>query len=374
MKISKSIYIEVMACLIITMQVIGRETLTLGNSLYYPTMFVGALLLFFLYAKFKITSQYFTCVLIYVILSFMNSVIIGTANFTSILFELTVYVPLGLFFAINSRYTKKLWYAMCIYIAYFVMQHWFASYDGYNLFYGMGRNYVSVYLIILVFILSVVLSASSQKLPFWVFVAAFVFSVMAVGRTGIMVTLLMLIGIVLYRTFEKNERPSLTRMLRIIAICLILIVVAVYVYLNFESILYTYFPRFAGKESSATLSNALRLQMFQDYINECLHSLEYLVLGIDPSRITTFSGNLHNSYFQVHSTTGIVWLGWIVYAIVRFVRKEIEEKNYELLIPTVCFLLRASMDWCFPGFLGSAIIWFVIFSSLKENKIKILKN
>lgn len=374
MRISKSIYIEVLACLIILMQVVGRENLSLSNSLYYPTMVLGALLLFCLYAKFGIDSQHFICVIVYVILSFLNSIFIGTSNFNSILFELIVYIPLGLFFAINSRYTQKLWYVMCVYIAYFVMQHWFESYDGYNLFYGMGRNYVSVYLIILVFILSVVLSASLQKLPLGVFIAVFVFSVMAVGRAGIMVTLLMLIGIVLYRTFEKNGRPSFIGLLRIIVICSILSVVAIYVYLNFESILYIYFPRFAGKESSVALSNVLRLQMFRNYIDECLHSFKSLLLGIDPNRITTFSGNLHNSYFQVHSTTGIVWLGWIVYAIVKFVRKEIEEKNYELLIPILCFLLRAFTDWCFPGFLGSTIIWFIIFSSLKENKIIKIKN
>lgn len=372
MKISKLIYIELLAISIILMQVIGRETLELANSLYYPMIIMGALLLFFIYLKYKISQGQMFCVAAYIFLSLVNVLFVKTSTLDSIALELMVYVPLGLYFAINTKYTPNLWYIMCLFIAYFVMQHWFSSADGYNLFPGMGRNYVSVYSIILVFILSVVMGAMQKKVPIGVFILAFIFSVMAVGRTGIIATLLMLIAIILYRTFEKNGGPNLKRLLRILVICLVLGIAVIYVFVNFETILQTYFPRFAGKESSAALSNVLRLQMFQDYINMCTHNIEGLILGINPSLISIFSGNLHNSYFQLHSATGIVWIGWILHSIVKYAYKEIREKNFELLISVSCFLFRAFMDWCFPAFLGSVIIWFIIFSSTKE--IEIIKS
>lgn len=233
-----------------------------------------------------------------------------------------------------------------------------------SIFATAGRNSVSAFLI-----LSAVLVYSSyaegEHLPIFPAVVAFILSCCAEGRGGVISSALLLMGIVLYET-KRIKKISIMHM---VVFALALTALLCFVVRYFDA----FFGNAIGRLMLEKLTENERVGYNRQYIEYTLMNWKFFLFGVPKHEIPIFdylSGNFHNSYLSLHSTSGIIGtlivFGLIAKACFCCVRKK---DSIRLMLLLVVLFRMLTDTLCFVA-LYDPLFFYLIFLCLQREPAK----
>lgn len=298
-----------------------------------------------------------------------NMMLIGQMDLPKLLKVLS-HFPAAVYLADQSiRRNTDCWKMTGKFIFFFILVWWGLFGKGEMLFHSASRNYVSIFLILALFLVAAgsCTDTSMQIQPYyyWLLLLA---SVLAVGRNGIICALFVNAVYYLYVFFLKQDRTYQNRFIFCMTGLGVLAVLMCYGFIKSDFIVQKYFSRFV--DGTQVGSNIIRKSILRDYW-ESLHNPRNLFLGVDAAGLSDFlkdaNGNLHCSYFMVQAAFGIIPFLVFLALMIRTEYLLFLEKKTELLILLTAFLLRVLTDTAFPNHLGDIAAWYLVLYPYHRN-------
>ena len=311
-----------------------------------------------------------------VLVLFAGSIILGTYNVMfvgQLLFQRyivtgVIFFAVGLYLNVADTLDFRLWRGVFIIAAAFIMLCWFTSPDGYQLFYQVGRNFVSV--LLFVYLMPMVLAAEKNQVKIWIgyYVLIVMCSISAIGRSGIACSALLLCCVAVYRLLI-DEKLTIRR--RYINICFCLMMAAAG-----YAVLYKYWDKVAGRLFSRFVqdnssSDAARMKILTEYL-KTVDSFPKILLGSN-SRVIPYleqwGGNIHNAYLMTHASYGVIGASVLVVSIAAAIVLMLKNGYIELGMLIAVFALRSFVDSVFQAKPGDMIAWYCIIYAALQMRI-----
>ena len=222
-----------------------------------------------------------------------------------------------------------------------------------------SNNYVSVYMVLITIMYYTISEYRKNMISLFPAILTVASCILGRGRGGILASLIMLIGVILYVSYKSNS-AKLSQKIMLYVTVLLFICLLLYVVLNFETIqdyqVFNHFKR-NGVDSNG------RFEIWLDYTNYALSNLYYLLFGADynivPSTLR-FEGNPHNSFLEVHALHGGFTFCVVLYLTLYSMRYAYVNKQWLYLLCFFVFLLRGFTDQVFWGPAGTPIFFFFL--------------
>lgn len=224
-----------------------------------------------------------------------------------------------------------------------------------------SRNFISI--LLLSTMLLYYISCHDKKKPILVtpVLLYFYINVYATGRSGIIVSGFLTLGLLIYK-YLSIENKNIRRLMGL-AIVIVLLTVGFYVavwdgYL-IESFLRRNFSAFftRGMDSNG------RDEIWGTFLKNNGKSVLNFLFGSDSS-LAMNDGNLHNSFLQSYASFGMIGFVVIIVLVVRAFATGIKEKDYLWLILFSCLVLRAVTDRVFfQGYCEMYLYYFLFYYS-----------
>lgn len=236
--------------------------------------------------------------------------------------------------------------------------------EPFEIFAGHSRNYISLYLIVVLFpYYTVSAHNKTERISIIPSIICLAISVYILGRGGIIMCAMLFLGTCLKNILliRKTDKELYKKSRKYAVLSVVLIGAAIYIFMN-TNIAEQYLYRFTDNESGG-FADEQRLNIWMEYISRTLDSLKYIITGYDLSKsriIVMYLENLHNSYLMLHCYTGLFGLLLFVAGLINSISYMIKNKKYDLLIIVFSFLVKAFTDWVFPTQLGDIIVLYVL--------------
>lgn len=328
----------------------------------YPILLLGLALWIGCVVRYHVNKTIIIGIVIYSLIFLLNEYISGTSYFYSLALTICVYLPISLVFLKEKNMTRQIWYGFFFILTISLLFTLRQSTDGYYLFFSTSRNYVSVFLLVAIFACFVAAQKNNTRVPILLLLVLFCASTVAIGRGGIISTFLLLVLTGLYRVFAKKNGAGSS--LRIMGAVTIIFLAVVFIIMNPNYILTTYFPRLAGENTGG--SNSERMQILMWYISSInASSIQEVLFGLQPYELggpfNRVEWNIHNSYLQLFSETGLIGILIGAILLTKSVKWMINNKQFELLFFLIAFAVRSGTDYLFPGQIGDIVVIFYCF-------------
>lgn len=225
--------------------------------------------------------------------------------------------------------------------------------------FSISRNFISVVLLIGVGFHIISAFQNNRKPSVLILTLALFVAIWAVGRSGIISFVVLLIVIPLLSNYRL--------VYKFLLISLILIL-SIYTYNYFaDSIFQTALYRI---ENMGT--EDVRETMNQEYLNTTLKSLKNIVFGtplLDIKSLAEVEYNPHNSFIRLHIFYGLFGFIMIVCVIIYSFIRYLRTGNYILMMLLMVLLFRSAVDsTAFHGPLDP-LIFYLILNPLKNIKL-----
>ena len=365
LKTNRDIIKELLAMAVLFCAVFSNISEAVGYYLSRLSCVLGALLLLLclIYNRISIRSK--VAILFGCFLAIINVIFVGTLSFSVIIVILSVYVPLALFFVLEDSYSVRAWYCFILVMGITILSIMLTNPNPYKLFYNSSRNYVSIYLTLFVFFLSVINVKAGKSMPVWMIVFYFVVCILAVGRGGILASGVYVIGTCIIRSgFSLKLNTKAAK--KVLFALLLLLILLILIRTNYEYIANKFFSRFVDVNKAG--SDSERLILLRTYLSAISpqHSLKNFIFGVNTYYLSpllaSFGGNIHNSFFMVHAGFGIIGVLVIFISIAWVIISNIRLKRYELALIVFVMGIRSLTDYVFPGIIGDIYCWYCILS------------
>lgn len=219
-----------------------------------------------------------------------------------------------------------------------------------------SNNYVSILLILMAALYYLPYEWNDRKLTIVSLIPAFLtfgLSVLAAGRGGILASGLMLAGLICIYIFGviKNRQGRIIAMAAMLAAAAVVVLAAGKL---MSSI---------GDFKSDGFTNAIRINMWTQYIRGALSSPKYLLLGYPLKKIALiarFNGNPHNSFILLHAIGGIIPLALFFLFFVRSAIFYLKNKSYIALLMLMVVFVRGMTDKFIFGQYGMPVLIFLV--------------
>lgn len=351
------VWIPEVICLLLIYSSFLQYTGHLGDIAEYISLVCSALLWGWLFVEKKIKQREATFVLIMA----LYNVFFFAIGRGSLLVVIS-YLPVALFLLRREKIYSKIWSWIAVLIVLDILIAWGNSPNKYILYQGISRNYISVFTMFALAIHIVKCEKNQRKINLIWIIIAWIISIWAVGRGGIISTSILMILFVIQRSFEHEKNKNLFWVAKISLIIILLVIITIYVSNNLEYIQRTYLGRFFGVEASASSSTDYRVYMLTEYLRNCGESIKSFLLGANIRSVMLVGGNIHNSYLQTHFKFGIVGLLYVVIGSIKSVAYMFKNGKWQYLFIFIGLLIRAGTDWCFPGFpIDIFILYFIMY-------------
>lgn len=261
---------------------------------------------------------------------------------------------------IQIKLNVKLFYANFIIITLSFLSFFIKGIDPNEVFNGTSRNIISVVMLMNVALISLIEYKNGKQLSIWPSFIGMLFSIWAIGRSGIACSIILFLVVIYYRYWDASSWKRFLSFLKyifVIGIIFLLIIIEFNIdflnlFLRFEIQGFVYGDDGRAEIMEAYLSN---IDLFSflfgyDYLN-------------DPFIMKW--GNLHNSFLSLHSIMGIGVFIFIVYVAYSFtfLFKTARPLFYIFLI----LLVRIFFDAvCFNGLYDFIILSFLLISYEKQ--------
>ena len=299
------------------------------------------------------------------ILGVYNILFVGQHSFQKYIITGVTFFGVGLYFNLADTLNYRLWRFVFILSTAFVMLNWLRSPDGYTLFYQLGRNYVSVFL--LVYLMPMVAAAEKNHITISIgyYILIVLCAISAVGRGGIVCAAALLAAVAAFR-FLIDGRLTVRQKLRNISLGGVLTAVGCIVLAgNWNRIAGRLLSRFAQDNTS---SDNARLKILAGYIDS-IDSLPKLLLGSNSRNIPylgRWMGNIHNSYLMTHAAYGLIGAAVLIIGLAASVVLLLRSGRTELGILIAVIAARGAIDTVFMAKPGDAAAWFCMIYSFSR--------
>lgn len=369
MKIKESQLTELLVAIQLVLVFFWNYSENLKNMLYIPTLGLGVAILFLEVRNFGINKKIFFFILGLIIISMASIIVVGNINYSFIAKALLQYFPVAYFFAQKIMLNNKVWLVVSAVITVSVEISWITSPNAYNIMNGMSRNYVSIFLLIPIWVVTVLFERSGTKVPLYVPVLYLIFSISSIGRAGIIASLAYL-GLYILLGMMNNEN-SKNKLVKILGVIVLFFAICVIMYVYSDIVIDKYFARF--KDSDALNSNYGRMYIYMTYLNQMVANVHNFILGVSLNVINSrvgfvIQGNLHSSILQIHSSLGMLGFVSIIIFMLREASFLKKEKQYYSLILLITFFLRIAFDYAVCGFIGDIVLLYFIIDRMVVKK------
>lgn len=229
----------------------------------------------------------------------------GELILSLIYFWVGIGYALILFFEKNKLLVIKVVYILfLIYLFFKISILGYTSIDLFNyIFHSGSRNVVGAFIIFILFIIIILSVLDNKKVNFIYYLSCFIFCVLLYGRSGIIISAVMLLY-ALSGFLKINKYRSL-----------IVFSALIFLYLYFIEDVAVYLME------STNISRGLespRSIIFSEYISNSMTFKEFLFgrkIEYCCQYAMNFAGNLHNSFLYAHSKFGIVSIIYFLLSI-----------------------------------------------------------
>ena len=289
----------------------------------------------------------------------LNKVFVRMASLKEIAITFIVYIPIAIFVFTEKKLNVNFWKTFYIAVTICIMWKWLHSVDGYLLFPELSRNYISIILLLPLYIYVVACSKANKNLPIWSVLLYLGCCVSAIGRGGILAGCVFLFLYMLWWLLFKQDNVGDIKVLKVSLFIILGFALVVFLLFGLNPFLARFFPRFV--DGTGVISDGIRIGMLTDYLKS-LGDPKNLLLGsfsrdLNPELALRY-GNLHNSYFMFHAHYGLVGTVLLIYYIIASCIKLFSRKEFVLLMFFLVFLVRALTDHFFTLHYGEMILWY----------------
>ena len=345
----KELYENVIIFFFIMDELIGMIT---GSDFkfYIDYLLLGIIVVTFLKKWNKKDLFMVVYLFITVLASFLSRLHTENYNLNGWLYKIALF-SVALFMCrskLNVLFAKALFW---IITAYFLIQIIFGN--GNHAFYSTSRNYISVVYIFIncLLVLSCEDNAEGYKLIYSV--VPVIFSIIAMGRGGIIASFLFYIFSLYFLTVKVNAGKKKRKYLFAFAI-------SIFVFLLWgQDLIKVMFSRFF----SEGMQDESRNIIWTEYISLLVNNKDNIIWGATVSQnsyLNMFGGNLHNSYLMIHSHYGIFYFILQIILIICSMIQYIKHKKYMIVSIYIAFLVRAFTDVLFSTYWGDIFLWYFI--------------
>lgn len=277
---------------------------------------------------------------------------------------IATYVPTALYFVLEKHFHIRLWEALYVVLCGFLLIMYFLNDIPELVFYETSRNYISVYLVLLLLLLTIQAEKLNQKVPLWWGLLFFAASIVAIGRAGIIVSGIYLLGQLMIR-YIQTKSCTRREWIKVLLLSLgVVLIVAFVIY--YDMIMNRFFSRFLDSASSG--SDSQRMKIYSTYLKTWTGAdgWKHFLFGKNPQQLSSLlkslKGNLHSSYLMLHARFGIMGVTGLFAGLAFSLALCRKERRWSLMLILCMVALRAITDYAFPYFLGDIFCWYCIFS------------
>ncbi|MBR3171038.1 MAG: hypothetical protein IKF22_07280 [Lachnospiraceae bacterium] len=266
---------------------------------------------------------------------------------------------------LNEKRIKLEWLEAIIYIecAYFVYK--FLSVGFYARVMTLySNNAVSIALLIPLAVYYALVDLQNESLKIMPVIVAWVISLFAKGRSGIIIMTFLLICIVAANYYHgvKNGHVNkwiyVRQLLYRIFVILLLTGISYYILSNYTNVVFSKFYR-SGTDDTG------RFLIWTEYLHYAFNRIKYFIFGV-PYRMLLignfFGGNSHNSFISIHAKNGIVMLTICLIFLSKSIKWAINNKKYVYMVSLLAFCMRSFFDNVFWGTRGTTTFIFFLFT------------
>ena len=321
---------------------------------YASLLLCGAVVLYA--ADFYLQTRRIMVTLVLIITAAVNAFIVGNATINEIIF-IGLFSWASLALASEELEEKTLLIAFGLNAAVVLYKFATVGVVSGQIYTSASRNFVSVYLMYPLVIYYSIVERKKKDINMLPLVIAWLISLFAQGRGGIISSTFFLVGVYLVKYRDMKSRG------KIIATVFMLITVAV-VMLNiatiFQSIgassMWEMFAR-NGMKSSRTF-------FWPEYIELATGNVKNFLFGANVEKTyigRELDGNPHNSFMELHMLNGIIGLGLIIIILVKNGIKSIRNRDYLFLVCMLSIVLRAFTDHVLWAAFGTPVLFYFMF-------------
>lgn len=294
-----------------------------------------------------------------------NMILVGNSTLVGIGF---VFIYIGVYEllaeeGLDDRYILIAIYVNCAIISLNIVRHGL----GNAVMGELSNNFVSVLLLIPTIVYYTRLEKERKRIPVLPALAVTVSSFLAVGRSGIITSAMLLLFILWYITIsDKNWKNAYNQTLFRIVIVIAGIAV-VFVLISFIGRLQS-LPIFQ-KFTRYGMYGTGRAGMWEEYLETMRPSLKSVVFGVNYKYLplmVRYKNNLHNSFFNLHADYGLFVLLFVIYLFLLNCRECLKKKQWIYLSMMIVFFVRAFTDRIFGGGSSATPVLFFILLYIHE--------
>lgn len=368
MKIKKISMIEKMVAFHFTILMLSYCLSGLGNYLNYIAYATGVILFILLYSKnwhikIELKERKILKILISISILYYICLIVSGRGSTVIPLKIVFqYAPVSIFLVNKGKLNRNIWIAVSLIITVLVEFFWFRSPDRYILFPGMSRNYISLFLIVALFLITIIYERERKNIPIIIPILYLGLCIYGIGRVGMISGILYLLFVLLYRTFKDSQKKY--KGIKIILLFISAFALMVLAVIYEQKITKLLNARFISGVYVA--SNNGRMRIYMAYLGEISSSLKNFIFGINPISVAKtlnfeIGDNLHSSYLQLHSAFGIFGFVAFFAFMIKAIRFFIEQRWYQMVCLAMIYLIRIASDYAICGFITDIIGLYFIF-------------
>lgn len=300
-----------------------------------------------------------------------------------LLFIIVIFITgiLNVFFVGNNTISKLMYSLICVGIvavlgkndisrATFLFSYYmFYLLIGYKMFFKgvqhifaySSENYVSVILMMPLFLFYSKFESKDEKVPIIHAILYAIICILAGGRTGIMIGILLVLGIAIYNYYFIGKKNKVNKffVFMIGSIALIVIVFSILENMTVIANRFTFLEHF----QRSGFSSKSRLAIWSEYYLGAIHNLKSFLLGWDCKNgllIRAYNGNPHNSFLNIHMYNGVILLIILFVMSIRTIILKMKRKQYMFCISFFLFIVRSFFDSVFWNNYGTVFFMFFI--------------
>lgn len=347
--------------------------LIFGIQTFLPSLFLGLINWALILLSLNFTKVRISLFLIVIYCSLgLISFFVNRNNRVEEVIVAFLYSSFAFNLFINNRKLSFYLFSLLLFLTYtYLLISFINNVDFNQIFIGLSRNYVSVILLVNLFLIS--LNSTNNRISlfymFFISVLNSLFSIIAVGRTGIAISLFVSFAPLVYIFLKSNFILK--------SIILIAFITSSFsIYTSFETEITSLFSRFFDEGPDSLFSFGYRVQIWSSYFDK-VTTLNHFIFGpnsfydvIYNGRNVVVIGNLHNSFLNLYSRYSILFLIFLIIIVFNYIFS-FKKTNSSLLFFNkfliVSILIRSFFDLMFSNWYYDFIFFYIAIIFINKN-------
>lgn len=206
---------------------------------------------------------------------------------------------------------------------------------------------------------------NNKKITIYPVIFGLLTTVMAVGRSGILTFILLLILFIIFKfDGDKQKINNPFKWVLIVAFLGIILWAS-------SNLLDSYYVETMRNFENRGLES-VRVQIWHDYLNKTSTSIRYILFGTPIEGtflLYEYSDNLHNSFLMLHAKYGLIILLIVISNIIKSLIFFLKKKNYLYSILLLAGLFRMQFDYTnFNAQLDIILFYLIFYRYFEKNR------